>query len=428
MYYFRSALGAMMSRFGLTRRAFLATTGFAASLPPAAGAATQFDWDTQPEIRPTESVVAADLLSGPHYTLGSTVTTLAYLNRYTVTTDYGPFIAPSDARLRRLLREIAAIAQLQAMQQTEAFEKAAIEAGKSPFRSAKNLLDDPVGTLSAIPEGIGSIFSRANQQLHREGRSRYEDGPAKQILAVSSYKRDYAAKLGVDAYSSNEVLQKELDRMAWASAAGNLTLGALSIATGALALQVASNVRLLAQAQNVVVATPPSELSKRNRDLLRRLEVPDPVADRFLRNAALSPRHETIIVASMVALGNVPGQTSFIEYASRADTEDAALMFQQMAELIASYSTLVTPLRQIAIVLNLPLITTTKGAVLLLLPIDRLLWIERNAALANELAQAQPRAPEVWITGDASPRAEAVLAQSGLSLTQRCGKQLPLLD
>ena len=200
MSYFRSALGAMMSRFGLTRRAFLATTGFAASLPPAAGAATQFDWDTQPEIRPTKSVVAADLLSGPHYTLGSTVTTLAYLNRYTVTTDYGPFIAPSDARLRRLLREIAAIAQLQAMQQTEAFEKAAIEAGKSPFRSAKNLLDDPVGTLSAIPEGIGSIFSRANQQLHREGRSRYEDGPAKQILAVSSYKRDYAAKLGVDAF------------------------------------------------------------------------------------------------------------------------------------------------------------------------------------------------------------------------------------
>ena len=217
--------------------------------------------------------------------------------------------------------------------------------------------------------------------------------------------------------------------MAWASAAGNLTLGALSIATGALALQVASNVRLLEQAQNVVVATPPSELSKRNRDLLRRLEVPDPVADRFLRNAALSPRHETIIVASMVALGNVPGQTSSIEYASRADTEDAALMFQQMAELIASYSTLVTPLRQIAIVLNLPLITTTKGAVLLLLPIDRLLWIERNAALANELAQAQPRAPEVWITGDASPRCpEAGLAQSGLSLTQRCGKQLPLLD
>ena len=416
-----------MSRFGLTRRTLLATTGWAASLPLTARAATQDDWDTQPEIRLTESVVAPDLLRGPHYALGPTVTTLAYLNRYTVTTDYGPFIAPSDVRLRRLLREIAAIATLQAMQQSEAFEKAAIEAGKSPFRSAKDLLDDPVGTLSASPEGIGSIFNRAQEQLHREGRSRYEDGPAKQLLAVSSYKREYAAKLGVDAYSSNDSLQKELDRLAWASAAGNLTLGALSAVTGALALQVASNVRLLEQAQNVVAATPPSELSKRNREQLKRLAVADTVIDRFLRNAALSPRHETIIVASMTALGSIPGQASFIDYASSVDTEDAALMLQQMAELIAGYSTLIMPVRQMAIVLNLPLITATNGAVLLLLPIDRLLWTERNADLAKGLAQAQ-RAPEVWITGDASSRAESGLAQSGLTLTQHCGKQLPLLD
>ena len=417
-----------MPRFGLTRRTLLATTGWAASPPLTAGAATPDDWDAQPEIRPTESVVAPDLLRGPHYALGTTVTTLAYLNRYMVTTDYGPFIASSDVRLRRLLREIAAIAQLQAMQQSEAFEKAAIEAGKSPFRSAKNLLDDPVGTLSAIPEGIGSIFNRAHEQLRREGRSRYEDGPAKQLLAVSGYKRDYAAKLGVDAYSSNEALQKELDRLAWASAAGNLTLGALSMVTGALALQVASNVRVLEQAQNVVAATPPSELSKRNRDQLKRLVVPDAVADRFLRNTALSPRHQTIIVASMTALGTIPGQASFIDYASSADTEDTALLFQQMAELIAGYSTLVMPVRQIVIVLNLPLITTANGAVLLLLPIDRLLWTERNADLAKGLARAQPRAPEVWITGDASSRAKSGLAQSGLMLTQHCGKQLPLLD
>ena len=66
-------------------------------------------------------------------------------------------------------------------------------------------------------------------------------------------------------------------------------------------------------------------------------------------------------------------------------------------------------MRQIAIVLNLPLVTTTKGAVLMLLPIDRLLWTERNADLAKGLAQAQ-RAPEVWITGDASSRAESGLA------------------
>jgi hypothetical protein len=417
-----------MSYPGLKRRAVLTAASLAAWMPARSHASTQADWDIQPEIRPTDAVVPADLLHGPHYTLGETVTTLAYLDRYIVTSDYGPFIAPSDTRLRRLLREIAAIAQLQAMQRTDAFEKAAIEAGKSPFRSAKNLLDDPVGTLSAIPEGIGSIFTRAQEQMHRQSRSRYEDGPAKQLLAVSSYKRDYATKLGVDAYSSNETLQKELDRMAWASAAGNLTLGALSFVTGALALQVASNVRMLEQAQNVVASTPPSELSKRNREQLKRLGVPDAVGDRFLRNTMLSPRHETIIAASMTALGRIPGQAGFIDYASSADTEDAALLFQQMGELIANYHTLVAPVGQIDIVLNLPLIRTTKGVVLLLLPIDRLLWTERNAGLAKALATAPPDVKEVWMTGDASLRAEAGMAQTGLILTQHCARQLPLLD
>ncbi len=410
----------------LSRRAVLAGAGI--SPWSAARAGTPAEWDTQPEIRPTDSVVARDMQCGPHFVLGPSVTTLAYLNRYTVNTDYGPFIAPSDVRLRRLLREIAAIAQLQAMQQTDAFEKAAVEAGKSPFRSAKALIDDPVGTLSAIPEGIGSIFSRATQQLHREGRSQYEDGPARQILAVSGYKRDYAAKLGVDVYSSNEALQKELDRMAWASAAGNLTLGALSFVTGALALQVASNVRLLEQAQNVVEATPPSELSKRNRQHLRRMAVPDAITDRFLRNPALSPRHETIIVACMAALGNIPGRARFIEYAAAADTEDAALLFQQMAELIATYNSDVSAVQEIAVVFNLPVIATVKGPHIILIPIDRLLWTPRNAEIAKALAGARPPVYEIWLTGDASPRAQAGLSELGLVLTQQCGKRLPLLD
>jgi len=268
------------------------------------------------------------------------------MNRYTVASDYGPFVASSDTRLRRLVREIAAIEKLKAMEETDAFGRAAMEAGKSAFRSAKSLIDDPAGTLSAIPEGLSSIFDRADEQLRRSGHSRYEDDSAKQILAVSGFKREYAAKLGVDVYSSNEALQRELNRLAWASAAGNMALGTLSMATGAVALKVATDLRLLEQARNIVESTPPSELSKRNRNLLRQMQVSDAVANGFLQNRWLSPRHQTIIVASMMALPGVPGRAQFIGYVSGADTEDAALLFQQMAELTANYSALVGPVRK----------------------------------------------------------------------------------
>ena len=73
---------------------------------------------------------------------------------------------------------------------------------------------------------------------------------------------DYAKKFDVDVYSSNEVLQKELNSVAWASAAGNLTLSAASMVTGAAVLQAASGLRTLEQAKDLVNALPATELSQ----------------------------------------------------------------------------------------------------------------------------------------------------------------------
>ena len=164
-----------MYHLSLTRRALIGATSFLACASSSSSFSAPPDWDPLPETRPTDTVAPVELRHGQHYSLGPTVTTFAYMNRYTVTSDYGPFVAPSDARLRRLIREIAAIAKLRDIQDTDAFGKAAMEAGKSSLRSAKSLIDDPVGTLSAIPEGISSIFDRANEQLRRAGHTQYED-------------------------------------------------------------------------------------------------------------------------------------------------------------------------------------------------------------------------------------------------------------
>jgi hypothetical protein len=72
---------------------------------------------------------------------------------YSVTSDYGVFAAPSDARLRRLVREIAAIAELQKVHQSDAFAKAAVEAEKGVVQGAQQLIENPVATIGAVPEG-----------------------------------------------------------------------------------------------------------------------------------------------------------------------------------------------------------------------------------------------------------------------------------
>lgn len=386
-----------------------------------------------PEVRPTSDVLPPQLLHGPHYQLGPTVSTFTFMNQYSVTSDYGSFSPPSDARLRRLVREIAAIAELQKIHQSDAFAKATVEAGKGVVQGAQHLINDPVATISAVPEAVFSVFGRVSESAKRGGRSRYEDGVAQNLLAVSSFKREYAEKFNVDVYSTNEVLQKELNSVAWASAAGNLTLGTASMVTGAAVLQAASGLRTLDQAKSIVNALPATELSRRNREALRQMHVPDAIATRFLQNPLLSPRHQTVIVEAMKTLPGVPGRTGFIQYTARADSEDAALVLQEMAELLVDYNRTVAPIQRLDIDMNVPIAHTGKGSAVILLPIDRLLWTERTAGIATGLADALPRQRtiqhiEVWITGDASPRAQEGLHQLGITLVEHAGQRLPLLD
>src|SRR5262245_13944681 len=378
-----------------------------------ASSQTAFD---SPEVRPASDVVPPELLRGPHYQLGPTVRTFTFMNQYSVTSDYGSFHPPSDARLRRLVREIAAIAGLQKIHQSDAFAKATVDAGKGVVQGAQHLINDPVGTIGAVPEAVFSVFGRVSESVKRGGKSQYEDGVAQNLLAVSSFKREYAKKFDIDVYSTNEALQKELNSVAWASAAGNLTLSAASMVTGAAVLQVASGLRSLDQAKSIVNALPATELSGRNREALRQMRVPDAIADRFLANHQLSPRHQTVIVEAMKALRGVPGRSAFIQCATRADSEDAALLFQEMAELLAGYHRSVAPIRRVDIYRNVPVAYTGRGSAVVLLPIDRLLWTERTAGIATELARAprKPPAvqpPEVWLTGDASDRARDGLQQ-----------------
>jgi hypothetical protein len=355
------------------------------------------------------------------------------MNQYSVTSDYGPFTATSDARLRRLIREIAAIAELQKIRQSDAFAKATVEAGKGVVQGAQHLIEDPVATIGAVPEAVFSVFGRVSEATKRGGRSKYEDGMAQNLLAVSSFKREYAQKFDIDVYSRNEALQKELNSVAWAAAAGNLTLGAASMVTGAVVLQVASGVRNIEQAKSIVNALPPTELSKRNRQALHQMHVPEPVSDRFLENRLLSPRHQTVIVEAMKALQGTLGRATFIQYAARADSEDAALLFQQMAELIAGYHRTVAPIQRLDIYQNVPVAYTGQGSAVILLPIDRLLWTERTSGIATSLTQTLPkpqpvRKVEVWLTGDASDRALQGLQQLGITLVDHVGQRLPLLD
>jgi hypothetical protein len=86
------------------------------------------------------------------------------------------FTAPSDARFRRLVREIAAIAELQQIHQSDAFAKATVAAGKGVIQDARQLIEDPVAAIGAVPEAVFSVFGRVAEATGRSGRSLTKTG------------------------------------------------------------------------------------------------------------------------------------------------------------------------------------------------------------------------------------------------------------
>jgi hypothetical protein len=74
--------------------------------------------------------------------------------------------------------EINAIAKLQTMSQTKEFTQAAKQAAEAPLNVARDLVTNPVSTISSVPNGIWGFLNQTGedmkemlQQLERTGES-----------------------------------------------------------------------------------------------------------------------------------------------------------------------------------------------------------------------------------------------------------------
>ena len=412
----------------------LALAGLVSALTTAAAwAAEPFETFTP---RPVRDVLPADMIQGEHYRLAPTVRTFTFLNDFIASSDYGVFEAQSDAMLRRLIREIHAIAVLQGITLTDAYTKALAQAALSPVRGVEQLVTNPVETVKAVPTALFDVFARVGQGIDTAvsgQKTSYEDSALAQALQMSSYKRDYAKELGVDPYSSNPVLQKQLDAVAWAAAAGNLTISAATMVSGSAVVAGLSYARNIEQAVNIVAAEPPSELMIRNRAALDQMGISGRLKEQFLGQQQYSPRAKTILIAALASMPRTAGRDSVLEVALGAPDETMAIFYQQLAELLNDYDEHVVPIVRLARYNRLVVAYEQTGKAVILAPVDWLIWDERAASAATRIARAWKLKPgsdtlELWITGTASPRFKKEAEALGIRVREGVGRQLPLVD
>lgn len=378
-------------------------------------------------------ILPANILKGPLHEVREQVDIHGPHYAFVIDSQYGQITAQGMPMLRKVVREIYAIEALKKITRSQAFLDAAGDSALTPFAEVKELVMNPVDTITGIPKGAMKIINSTINTL-TTGRSQYEDSYAQAFITVSKYKRRHAGTLGVDVYSSNPLLQLELDRLGWVEALGNWTPSVALIpfsGPGVMAYKAFSWTETLNRA---LVEQAPDVLRDDNERQLRKLGVSLGLRKKLLGHDFYSPRHATILVKALVEIKGVKGLDLFIEEAIKAESEVDALAFQQLAELLAGYHKKQQKLAEIFIHKGYPMGITDKKAVIAAFPLDYLRWTPYGKNLISDIVvktkQNKPRINQkhLWVTGAVSSLAKTNLQRLGFKITEQVQNQVELMD
>jgi hypothetical protein len=310
------------------------------------------------------------------------------------------------------------------MSQTKEFTQAAAQAAAAPLQVAQDLVNNPVSTISSVPKGIWGFLNRAGEAVKQvtEGQEADAGGgnAVENMSGFSKTKRDLALKLGVDPYTTNEVFQKELNTVAWPAFLGKFTVDLGMAAVGGPAL---SAVNWTSSLTDALRDKSPAELRLLNLGLLiDTMGVARWDADAFLNNNAISPSTQTILVAALAQLGNIPGQAEFIRHAATSQDEHDALAFQQSVQLMANLNTS-TPVVRILYLNGLAVCQTQEGMVIVPIQWDYAAWTPVTDHFISALKAWKFASPasgySVLLTGVVSPTAAQALAAQDVKITTK---------
>ena len=289
----------------------------------------------QPAYLPTTTFVANSVLKGDLHTVRPTAWCDGLMVTYTIdAADGSTYTATGTAMLYQRIAEIYAIAKLQEMDSGKEFTDSLGNGAKNTVTAIGKTISDPGKAIEGVPQGVSKFFGSLGESL-KGGRSNYEGKAYNNVLGASKAKRMLAVELGVNPYSTNETLQKELNRVGWSQAGGTVTI---HLATAAIPAGAGMALNLNRNAQAEVVANSPQQLDIINRKKLMAIGLSQRTADILIKGKWFSPMHRTAITEALISLGEGHGQETFLEVASRATSEVDANYFQAVAELIQKYN------------------------------------------------------------------------------------------
>jgi hypothetical protein len=356
--------------------------------------------------------------SSPNYTITSPVRSDGFLRIYNVRSSYGDFTVVSDAMMQVRIRELAAVAELDKLTESNEFNKALGEAGLAPVKFAGEMIVNPVEALGNTLAGIGNQIGQIGSGINNAGKSQDQ---AFGGFGADQKRRELAAKLGVDPYTDYEPLQARLQKMSQAAAAGGLVVsGAMMAIPGAVGI-VVSNVGTSSRVKDSLRDRTAAQLMDMNREKMIAMGLDRGTADALLQNRNYTPLDMTSMVSSLEVVP-VAGRDDFLRRAVAVKRRDAAVFNRRYTEMVADYHLKTKAIVSFVSAAEFPFNQTTSGTVVGIWPVDALSWTTATSRSMSSAASAiranRLGRPELRIAGQVTPRAKDGLRELGFTVAE----------
>src|SRR5947209_5219236 len=341
-----------------------------------------------PEIKASE-ILKPELLKGPHYVIRDPVPTASGMNQFTIDSDFGVFEADGNEMLLQRLKEIDAIARLRGVSRTDEFKNSLVTAAKSPLNSARNIARDPAQAISNVPKGIMKFLGRAKETVENVGMGGNDDvgdgSRMKDAIGYSDKKRKIALQMGIDPYSTNTVLQKELDDVAWASWAGGFTFSVATFPISGPIGAVLTVTNLNSTVEQLLREKSPSELEQINRAAFRAMGTSASDIERILHGGAFTPTQSTTFAVNLKALKGVANRGAFVKVAAQKSTTEADALFCFHTAALMNQIHEKKPIARIVMLRDFPICVAKDGTIIVALQWDYAAWTAGAARFTGDV-------------------------------------------
>jgi hypothetical protein len=392
---------------------------------PVAHAQSSFE---TPPVLPASELAPPYLLQGPTFTVDPQVPIVGMLGHFTIRAEVGTFEAHGREMLRIRVGELQAIAQIDQMSKSDVFLQAAANAVARPVESMTHLLENPTQTVQGLSGGIDRFFDRVQlgaQQIagavsapaasstdQAELIAKRVGGLTANVFGYEAERRALAKSLGVDPYTTNPVLAKKLNDMAWVAFSGRVGVNTM------ISVFVPASIAISATSftNSLIYDTPAADLIVRNQQRLTNMGASEPDTQALMKNPWYSLSVLTSLVSALDRLSGVDGRPAVVALAATATTEDQARFLANAVEMLAAQQQTGAPFARLGA--TGPVIGWNQGdAPLVPGAVDYVAWTERVAGFAAR-PDLQGTAGSLWITGRISPEAQRQFAALGWTIHQ----------